>query len=972
MLQILVFCLVLGSGLSQVSASPQISINGRIVPDQSEWTISSGSAVSVGCHGDGHLLLYSTSFKLMYSDLGKSITLPQTHPRHTGTYTCTVMANQSAAMDPGMPSSSVHLYVSDPLVSFVVSRSHSDYNAEEGRDFLLRCLPTDPVITKLSIQSEEGRVLPPGMTFTFDPRRGALIHKVHRSFQGSYRCTGQRYQQEVASEPIHLWVEDSKLAAPPSLSVSHDVAIRLVGERFEVTCLCSNRNHFFSVNWTHPHREVFLESMSQFYSQTAVFKNQTLILNSVQTQDSGTFTCTARNEAGISIATTHLEVTEKAFIRVFLQVQNISSLVVNVSAESGQINSTGGGIKVPVSGISRVEVLEGQDLSLMLLFEAYPPITSLHWVTPDHMTNSSVSTEERRPQEHRVELLLRIGRIQHSESGIYSLLLSSDFFRGNISFHVRVHYPPVAKLLRLDSGLICRGFGFPLPSLTLTSCPTLTDSCDDGEILDMEEEQTEFNLDESEDMIEDKGEESVDKPLNLQPYLDDDITVVCSAANHMGQSRDLLQIRVPPSLSPFMIGSSSVGMVLLLLLMLVLWKWRQTPRYEIRWKIIESCDGNSYTFIDPSQLPYDQNWEFPRDQLKLGAVLGSGAFGKVVAATAVGLDPDQKETTVAVKMLKPRALSVEREALMSELKILSHIGFHQNIVNLLGACTMGGPMLMITEYCHHGDLLHFLRTKTHFFLSEQEIIYKNIRLRSDSGISCSSENHEMKTFGPGLDPVSDVDHVSLLDLMKFSLEVANGLEFLSSKNCIHRDVAARNVLLSERRVAKICDFGLARDIRNDDSYIIKGNARLPVKWMSPESIFFCVYTIQSDVWSYGVLLWEIFSLGRSPYPNVAVDPNFYRMIKDGVHMEKPDFAPIEIYELMTRCWDLEPTLRPTFSAIGQMISRLLPTTNETLLPQSLQVVYRNLPHNREEKRNHSESSSEVDQVEPLRNIYQLS
>lgn len=212
--------------------------------------------------------------------------------------------------------------------------------------------------------------------------------------------------------------------------------------------------------------------------------------------------------------------------------------------------------------------------------------------------------------------------------------------------------------------------------------------------------------------------------------------------------------------------------------------------------------------------------------------------------------------------------------------------------------------------------------------------------------------------------------------MRFSLEVAQGLDFLSSKNCIHRDIAARNVLLSERRVAKICDFGLARDIRNDDSYIVKGNARLPVKWMSPESIFHCVYTVQSDVWSYGVLLWEIFSLGRSPYPNIAVDTNFYKMIKDGRHMERPDFAPTEMYELMSRCWDLQPTLRPTFKTIGQLISRLLPSTNETQPHHSLQATYRNIDECQEEEekqnQNQRDGGSEVDLEGPVRNIYQLS
>ncbi|KAJ8337582.1 hypothetical protein SKAU_G00365480 [Synaphobranchus kaupii] len=397
--------------------------------------------------------------------------------------------------------------------------------------------------------------------------------------------------------------------------------------------------------------------------------------------------------------------------------------------------------------------------------------------------------------------------------------------------------------------------------------------------------------------------------------------------------------------------------IFLLLLLILLYKYKQKPRYEIRWKIIEAIDGNNYTFIDPSQLPYNEKWEFPRDKLKLGKILGAGAFGKVVEATAYGLGKEDNVMQVAVKMLKQTsrfstasAHLDEKEALISELKILSHLGQHKNIVNLLGACTHGGPVLVITEYCSHGDLLNFLRTKAETFLNfvltmpeiletlEETSDYKNLSvekkyIRSDSGISssCSDNYLDMKpggVSGPMQHPAGEDDGVGtwpldMDDLLRFSLQVAQGLDFLAAKNCIHRDVAARNVLLTDGRVAKICDFGLARDIMNDSNYVVKGNARLPVKWMAPESIFDCVYTVQSDVWSYGILLWEIFSLGKSPYPSILVDTKFYKMIKCGYQMSRPDFAPPEMYSIMKMCWNLEPTDRPTFSKISQLIQRLL-------------------------------------------------
>lgn len=301
---------------------------------------------------------------------------------------------------------------------------------------------------------------------------------------------------------------------------------------------------------------------------------------------------------------------------------------------------------------------------------------------------------------------------------------------------------------------------------------------------------------------------------------------------------------------------------------------------------------------------------------------------------------------------------------MSELKILSHLGHHQNIVNLLGACTYGGPVLVITEYCSLGDLLNFLRQKAETFVNfvmnipdimENSTDYKNICnqkqfIRSDSGISSETSSTylemrpsrlaELPTVESSEDLVCEESGdwpLDIDDLLRFSFQVAQGLDFLARKNCIHRDVAARNVLLTSRREAKICDFGLARDIMNDSNYVVKGNARLPVKWMAPESIFDCVYTVQSDVWSYGILLWEIFSLGKSPYPSMAVDTRFYKMVKRGYQMSQPDFAPPEIYGIMKMCWNLEPTERPTFSKICHMIQRLLGDQ-----PEQGQLMYQNV------------------------------
>uniref|UniRef100_A0A8D0CQA1 receptor protein-tyrosine kinase n=1 Tax=Sander lucioperca TaxID=283035 RepID=A0A8D0CQA1_SANLU len=319
------------------------------------------------------------------------------------------------------------------------------------------------------------------------------------------------------------------------------------------------------------------------------------------------------------------------------------------------------------------------------------------------------------------------------------------------------------------------------------------------------------------------------------------------------------------------------------------------------------------------RLQYDPNqWEFPRERLKLGKPLGRGAFGKVMQAAAFGIDNDTSCRTVAVKMLKEGATASEHKALMTELKILNHIGHHLNVVNLLGACTKpGGPLMVIVEYCCYGNLSNFLKGKREVF------VLVNFFFKCLCIIKVLYYTPVPPLFFP-LDPKSASNSPLFLeDLISFSFQVARGMEFLASRKCIHRDLAARNILLSDNKVVKICDFGLARDIYKDPDYVRKGDARLPLKWMSPESIFDKVFTTQSDVWSYGILLWEIFSLGASPYPGLHIDEEFCHRLKGGTRMRAPEYSTPEIYSTMLACWEASPSDRPTFTNLVETLGDLL-------------------------------------------------
>ncbi|XP_057680173.1 vascular endothelial growth factor receptor 1 [Corythoichthys intestinalis] len=412
----------------------------------------------------------------------------------------------------------------------------------------------------------------------------------------------------------------------------------------------------------------------------------------------------------------------------------------------------------------------------------------------------------------------------------------------------------------------------------------------------------------------------------------------CQASNQKGTAESSAYIWVNNASEtasmeiPTLACTCVAATFLWLLLTLLIRKLRQPNSSQSKAEylsiILDSGDGP----IDErcERLRYDPDqWEFPRDRLKLGKNLGRGAFGKVVQASAFGIDNTSSCSTVAVKMLKEGATVSEHKALMTELKILNHIGHHLNVVNLLGACTKpGGPLMVIVEYCRYGNLSSFLKSKREVF---------GVETRTSKERLCDGQTttHDDDSSAP----------LFLEDLISFSFQVARGMDFLASRKCIHRDLAARNVLLSDNDVVKICDFGLARDIYKDPDYVRKGDARLPLKWMSPESIFDKVFTTQSDVWAFGVLLWEIFSLGGSPYPGLHIDEEFCRRLKDGTRMRAPQFSTAEIYGIMLACWEAEPTERPSFSdladTLGDLLQSMVQKDGKDYIPLGSRLEYSN-------------------------------
>ncbi|XP_003455234.1 macrophage colony-stimulating factor 1 receptor isoform X2 [Oreochromis niloticus] len=915
---------------------PVIKLNSKVVKS-AEVVVRAGSPLDLRCEGEAPVIWQTRLPKhRRYISKGngtvRTFKVDRPTAEFTGTYKC-YYTNGSHR------DSSVYVYVKDPSHVFWTSSTSLQVVVKEGESYLLPCLLTDPEATDISLRMNNGTSVPPGMNFTIFRHRGILIHSLHPSFNADYICTARVNGVEKTSKAFSINVIQ-KLRFPPYVFLETEEYVRIVGEKLKIPCTTHNPNFYYNVTWKYTTKSVpKIAEIVRSNGENRLDIESTLTIAAVDLADTGNISCIGSNEAGVNTSTTYLLVVDKPYIRLSPQLSP----------------------KLAHEGLS-VEVNEGDDLELSVLIEAYPHITKHRWDTP---ISPNTATQEHKliRYNNRYHAILQLKRMNIQEQGQYTFYAQSEMANASITFQVQMYQRPIAVVKWENvTTLTCTSHGYPPPRIIWYQCFGIRPTCNENNsglqmAIPLQAPTVEVQR-------EEYGAVEVESVLTVA-FSNRRMTVECVAFNLAGVSSDTLAMNVNDwPFTSLLIGAAAILTILLVLLIFLFYKYKQKPRYEIRWKIIEARDGNNYTFIDPTQLPYNEKWEFPRDKLKLGKILGAGAFGKVVEATAYGLGKEDNVMRVAVKMLKASAHSDEREALMSELKILSHLGHHQNIVNLLGACTYGGPVLVITEYCCLGDLLNFLRQKAETFVNfvmnipdimENSTDYKNICnqkqfIRSDSGISSETSSTylemrpsrlaELPTVESSEDPVCEESGdwpLDIDDLLRFSFQVAQGLDFLASKNCIHRDVAARNVLLTSRREAKICDFGLARDIMNDSNYVVKGNARLPVKWMAPESIFDCVYTVQSDVWSYGILLWEIFSLGKSPYPSMAVDTRFYKMVKRGYQMSQPDFAPPEIYGIMKMCWHLEPTERPTFSKICHMIQRLLGDQ-----PEQEQLTYQNV------------------------------
>uniref|UniRef100_A0A3P9N1P4 Tyrosine-protein kinase n=1 Tax=Poecilia reticulata TaxID=8081 RepID=A0A3P9N1P4_POERE len=282
--------------------------------------------------------------------------------------------------------------------------------------------------------------------------------------------------------------------------------------------------------------------------------------------------------------------------------------------------------------------------------------------------------------------------------------------------------------------------------------------------------------------------------------------------------------------------------------------------------LVKPCQSRA-----PQKPWWQDEWEIPRESLKLERRLGAGQFGEVWMGVY------NNDRNVAIKNLKMGTMSVE--AFMAEANMMKNLQ-HPRLVRLFAVVTQE-PIYIVTEYMENGSLVDYLKTQ---------------------------EGSNLPTN-------------TLIDM---SSQVADGMAFIERKNYIHRDLRAANILVSHELICKIADFGLARLIE-DNEYTAREGAKFPIKWTAPEAINYGTFSIKSDVWSFGILLTEIVTYGRIPYPGMS-NPEVIQNLERGYRMPAPENCPEELYDIMKECWRERPEDRPTFDFLKHLLEDFFTAT----------------------------------------------
>ncbi|XP_015119828.1 vascular endothelial growth factor receptor 1 isoform X2 [Diachasma alloeum] len=630
------------------------------------------------------------------------------------------------------------------------------------------------------------------------------------------------------------------------------------------------------------------------------------------------------------------------------------------------------------------KVTIGDDVVLKCVAPIHNYTDDVKWLYENEtdVTKSDRISLDQTQSEYTHQAILRINSVVKADDQNYicQATMLPDV-RVDESYHLRIYDPYIPRLLNetnLNKSENIYSAGIDTLEAIVLNCfaggmpkPTITWLKDDVPI-DLS--------DPSSEAAQDYTLINKNQSLHIEHLLERvSGTYTCKAENKMGEVSSWQKITIKSKEVSKGLIILIIFLIVLVVVLVVFFSIKVHREKVIRKQLMEAglthfeegaleCLNSELTVDDQAELlPYDKKWEFPRERLKFGKQLGHGAFGVVMKAEAQGIVEEEDVTTVAVKMVKRSTESIHIRALASELKIMVHLGKHLNVVNLLGACTKNiakRELLVIVEYCRYGNLHNYLLRHRSDFVNQidpatgkidvsigSDLLNRTLSVGSNNSLSLNS-NGDSGPYSPGPDSQgvsmtpdgmvlsnnsiqpawrsnyrgdykdSNLKPICTQDLLSWAFQVARGMEYLSQRKVLHGDLAARNILLAEDNVVKICDFGLAKTMYKDDNYKKKGDAPLPIKWMAIESIRDRIFSTQSDIWSFGIVLWEFFTLAKTPYPGMEAEKQYTRLI-EGYRMEKPEFATDDVYDIMFQCWKAKPTLRPTFTELAESIGNLL-------------------------------------------------
>ncbi|XP_069980826.1 platelet-derived growth factor receptor alpha isoform X2 [Penaeus vannamei] len=759
------------------------------------------------------------------------------------------------------------------------------------------------------------------------------------------------------------------------------------GETMKMACYTDHIDANFT--WTFPGSA---SNVEREYGAT----HSILTLLNATIDDSGEYVCTAYMEGNVSI-----------------------SVSKNITIEESTTPY------LIFSGQRYLTLSEGDTLYWQVDIRHYPTIfnyTIVNWRGEDLWNSSVFMSKYERSYGH---VVMEADEVKAEHFGKYTLIgyLPEASIERNITLDLRVESQPrvssVRRLVHTHRGKP-ETVDFHVTGYPVTNCTPGYFECNEGRGCTESESITMFNS-------------SNVPPGNVVlvsvEFAPEESGKLRCTNKHSSASVDVIVKDLPASTSKPMWVALGITVVILAVvaacLVLQVRRVRRKKRElkQVKENLVLYFGKGRLSELDPNGavadqaelLPYDPAWELDRKDIRLGKQLGVGSFGRVVLAYVRGLDQTtQGETEAAVKMVKSHVDVTHLESLMVELKILSHLGKHINIVNMLGANTVHlnkGELWILTEYCRHGNLLAFIRQHASKFIHQvdpqrDEIdlrilvnnpaslprdhpgpLSRSVSIRTGSAIAATSlatdisigpravtpttlrkqrtahANGTAQVHNPTYRSVPTADGADEPDerercqdsagqdymkadssaactsgyqegtpgisvpfntssLVCWAWQVAEGMSYLARRKILHGDLAARNLLLADENVVKISDFGLSRNMHGD-IYQKKSSDLLPIKWMSVEAIRDCTFSVQSDIWAYGVTLWELFTLGSTPYPGVVVDVSFLDLIEGGYRMDKPKYATERIYKLILRTWSLHPSDRPSFGQISEEMSRML-------------------------------------------------